>query len=103
MLKGYQILEEVKNRLINQFHPQAIILFGSYAWGEPRDESDIDLLILKESNQDKHHMGVEVQKILHDIDCDLDLLVYRPSDLKTKTQGFFQKILNDGKWLYGSR
>ena len=102
VLKAQETIAEIKRRLVEQFQPQAIILFGSHAWGQPREESDIDLLILKESDQDKHRMGVEVQKILHDIDCSLDLLVYKPSDLRNKQQGFFNKILSEGTWLYGS-
>ena len=101
MPKAQETIAEIKRRLIEQFRPQAIILFGSHAWGQPREDSDIDLLILKESNQDKHGMGVEVQTILHDIDCPLDLLVYRPSDLKSKQLGFFNKVMSEGTWLYG--
>jgi len=38
-----EIIEEMKRRLVEKFHPEAIILFGSSARGEAREDSDIDL------------------------------------------------------------
>jgi predicted nucleotidyltransferase len=41
-----QLLQEMTERLVTQLHPEEIILFGSRAWGTPRDDSDVDLLII---------------------------------------------------------
>ncbi len=41
-----EIMEDVKNRLVKAYNPLAIYLFGSYAWGTPDEESDLDLLIV---------------------------------------------------------
>ena len=47
-------IEEVKNRLIQTYDPLAIYIFGSYAWGHPDAESDLDLLIvIDEFDQDR--------------------------------------------------
>ncbi len=40
-----KVIDEVKNRLVNTYNPIAIYLFGSYAWGIPTEDSDLDLLI----------------------------------------------------------
>ena len=51
-----EVIHSLAARIANQFHPLKIILFGSYAYGAPRPESDVDLLVimdtpLKESEQ----------------------------------------------------
>src|SRR3972149_6865689 len=40
------ILDEMVSRLVAEFQPEKIILFGSYAWGEPNEDSDIDLFVI---------------------------------------------------------
>jgi predicted nucleotidyltransferase len=39
-----ELLHEIVQRLVDEFHPERIILFGSHAWGTPTNDSDIDLL-----------------------------------------------------------
>lgn len=51
-----EAIEEVVHQIVTQFHPQQVILFGSYGYGRPRPESDVDLLVvmdtpLKETEQ----------------------------------------------------
>ena len=41
-----QTIEEVKQRLIKTYNPIAIYIFGSYAWGSPDEESDLDILVV---------------------------------------------------------
>ena len=46
------LVREMTDLLIEEFHPEQVILFGSYAWGTPSEESDIDLfVIVPESNE----------------------------------------------------
>jgi len=40
------LLETIKNHLIETYKPLRIFLFGSYAWGEPNNESDIDIAVV---------------------------------------------------------
>ena len=101
VLKAQETIAEIIRRLVEQFQPQAIILFGSHARGEAQEQSDIDLLIVKDSDENRHHMGVQVQKILFDIDRDLDLLVYQTREIKAKQNSFFRRIFSEGKVLYG--
>ncbi|HLF73922.1 MAG TPA: nucleotidyltransferase domain-containing protein [Anaerolineales bacterium] len=39
-------IDEIVRQIVEKFHPQKIILFGSYARGNPRPESDVDLLVV---------------------------------------------------------
>lgn len=43
-------IQEVTNRLVEVYQPIAIYLFGSYAWGEPDEDSDIDLMVVVDNN-----------------------------------------------------
>ena len=48
-----ETLEDIKHRLVKAYDPIAIYLFGSYAWGTPDEESDLDLLVVVEKSEEK--------------------------------------------------
>jgi predicted nucleotidyltransferase len=99
-------IEEVKDKIVKEFNPEKIILFGSWAWGNPTKDSDIDLLIVKNENKTRLEMMREVYNILYGTDEAIDALVYTPQHLdKRKMLGdpFILKILSAGKILYGTR
>ena len=50
-----ETVEEVKNRLVKTYNPIAIYLFGSYIWGTPTKESDLDLLIVVDQSDEKSY------------------------------------------------
>ena len=45
------ILAEMTRRLVREFAPEQVILFGSHAWGELNEDSDVDLSVIKESSE----------------------------------------------------
>ena len=45
------VIQEIVQRLVARYSPQRIILFGSYAYGQPDEDSDIDLLIIKQTSE----------------------------------------------------
>jgi predicted nucleotidyltransferase len=48
-----EIIQEVKKRLIKAYDPLTIYLYGSHAWGDPDEDSDLDLLVIIESSDEK--------------------------------------------------
>jgi uncharacterized protein len=48
-----ELLQQMTERLVAELHPEAVFLFGSRAWGTPRDDSDVDLLIVLPSGTDR--------------------------------------------------
>jgi predicted nucleotidyltransferase len=71
--------------LIEQFHPEQVILFGSYAYGEPTPDSDVDLLIIKEitrsSVSDATSIRRAVRHLRHTVaNLPLDIMVRAPDD-----------------------
>ena len=56
-------IDEITSRIANNFNPDKIILFGSYASGNQNDDSDLDLLIIQDSDLPKHKRGLDVNVI----------------------------------------
>ena len=76
-------IQEIVNKIVNGYNPKKIILFGSYATGNPGDDSDIDLLIIKDSNLS----GIEQSRIVRK----LFNKNYYPIDIIVKTSDEFDK------------
>lgn len=98
--------KEIKNiadHIAKEYKPEKIILFGSYAWGKPTKDSDIDLFIVKDSDKNSLEMNREVSRIVFERGMAMDILVYTPKQLeKRRRMGdpFLMNILNSGRILY---
>lgn len=100
--KILQIVDKIKKG----YEPDKIILFGSYAYGNPTKESDIDLLIIKETSKPFHKRWAEVCDIVHDLlgATPFSPFVITSKELKRRlARGdmFFKEILSNGEVLYG--
>ncbi|MEB3120679.1 MAG: nucleotidyltransferase domain-containing protein [Snowella sp.] len=103
MIEQSKILNLVQ-KIIEDFQPQKIILFGSYAYGQPRDDSDIDLLVILPFTEKKSQKSLEILNKIKPIFA-LDLLVRTPSEIQQRLEwGDFllQEIFEKGKILYES-
>ena len=105
-----KIKDEIVERLL-PFKPDKILLFGSYAYGKPTDESDIDLFLVKNDIDQKElrNYKLQLQKQLFDLQkkylIGIDLFVDTTQHIhfrinKIKDQ-FYMDILSKGKVLYG--
>lgn len=101
------ILREVKKRLIDLYSPIEIYLFGSYAWGTPNNESDLDLAVIIENYyKDRHQIMVDGHAALVDIDIPKDILVYSKEEFDLFSNDitrFCYKIKHDGKKIYTTK
>lgn len=100
-----EIIEEVKNRLVKAYNPVAIYLFGSYAWGTPTEDSDLDLLIVVDKSDEKSYerpiLGYIALRGLEDISKDLIVQTKEEFERFSKdvtTLGY--KIKKDGELIY---
>lgn len=48
-----ELLQEVTRRLVAEFEPEQVILFGSHAWGAPTEDSDVDLLVITADSKER--------------------------------------------------
>lgn len=98
------IIEIVKNKLVETYNPLAIYLFGSYAWGKPDDESDLDILVVVDSYTDTHHkMLVDGHRALARLRIGKDILLYNKEDFaerSNKITNLCYKIRHKGVKIY---
>ncbi len=73
-----EIIQEIKNRIVKGVHPEKIILFGSYAYGNPTKDSDLDLLVILPTEEPMHKRTIKIRKLIRDIRVPKDILVYTP-------------------------
>jgi predicted nucleotidyltransferase len=97
-------IKQVVDKIVKEYQPEKIILFGSWAWGEPGPDSDIDLLIIKESQKSRMERERDIETLLHKREIPLDLLVYTPEELTKSIHEnynlFVEDIIRNGKVLY---
>lgn len=96
-----KIVDEIRRG----YRPEKIILFGSYAYGQPTKDSDIDLFIIKETDRPRWERFVEVSKLLFKISNDMSVepLVFTPAELGERISigdPFILEILQKGEVLY---
>ncbi|MBF0537412.1 MAG: nucleotidyltransferase domain-containing protein [Nitrospirae bacterium] len=75
-------LREVTRRIATMFDPERIILFGSYAYGTPTSDSDIDLMVIMRTNEMPHKRAVPIRRILRDIGMPKDIVVRTPEEFE---------------------
>lgn len=95
-------IQQVADEIVKGFNPEKIILFGSYAWGEPEENSDVDLFVVKETNNTRF-TSREINGSIFPRSFPIDIVVYRPETMQKKyaSGDFFVKdILTKGKVLY---
>jgi predicted nucleotidyltransferase len=99
------LMHEIVSRLVTEFDPDQIILFGSQAWGEPGEDSDVDLLVVvPESKERPIARAVRAHRCLRGIPVPMDLLV-RTRDEMDRMAGVSSsleaEVLRRGKPVYG--
>jgi predicted nucleotidyltransferase len=100
---GKDKISEIVAKIASGYQPVRIILFGSYANGNPNENSDLDLLIIKETDLPRPERTILVRKMLFGAKVPIDLIVYTPKEIeesKANKFGFVYEVLNSGKTLY---
>ncbi|MDI6736045.1 MAG: nucleotidyltransferase domain-containing protein [bacterium] len=100
-----KIKNDIVEKLKNEYNPERIILFGSYGYGKPTDDSDVDLLIVKDTNESFHQRIVTVRRLLFTIQqgFGLDVIVINPEELAKRLEigdQFIEEITTKGEVLY---
>jgi predicted nucleotidyltransferase len=101
------LLREMTRRLVEQFQPEQIILFGSQAWGSPASGSDVDLLVVvSESELTDYERSVLGHRCLSGLEIAKDVLVKTHAEFdlfKDVRASLEYKIAHQGKVLYDRR
>lgn len=90
-------------RLATELQPERVILFGSYAHGTPTPDSDVDLLVVLDTDASAIERYLAVSRLLYPRPFPMDILVRTPAEIEQapRTNDFFiREILDQGRVLY---
>jgi predicted nucleotidyltransferase len=101
-------IEEIVKRIITSYKPEKIVLFGSYAYGNPSENSDLDILVVvKRSELPRYKRARKIRKKLWGLtDVPKDILVYTLEEIeewKEVEEAFITSILKGEKVLYENK
>lgn len=99
-------IDTAVERLVAEFNPEQIWLFGSYAWGEPTADSDLDLVVVVPASEETYlRRAQRAQLCIYGIPMGADIMVPTRPEFE-RFQGvkssLTHKIINEGRLVYGS-
>jgi len=102
-MAGAKNIREVARRIGETIGAERVILFGSHAKGHAADDSDVDLLIIAESDLPRHKRSRDLYKLFQPHPFAMDLIVYTPEEVARANRSevsFVSTVLREGKTLY---
>jgi predicted nucleotidyltransferase len=96
-------IQEITRRIVHEFHPLKLILFGSHARSEARPDSDIDILVVLSEVSDKRRVAIEIRRALIDLPVCKDIIVTTPEEIARRGNligTVLRPALREGKVLY---
>lgn len=99
-------IRDIVAKVVADYQPQKVILFGSYAYGRPDEDSDIDMLIVKDTQERPLDRRIRVSRLAFDWKRDIPFepLVLTSDELARRLEmgdDFFSEIVDRGEVLYG--
>lgn len=98
-----EALAEIVRRMVDALHPEKIILFGSYAYGTPSNDSDVDLLVIMETEARPSDRYLAVSRLVCPRPFPLDIVVKTPDEISQaleKGDSFVRELITQGRVLY---
>ena len=100
------VISRIAGKIKNEYNAEKILLFGSYAWGNPTRDSDIDLFIIKHTDEKPRDRRIRIREILDEENAlfALEPLVYTPDEIENRLKmgdDFIKKIVNKGVVIHG--
>lgn len=95
-------IRAVVRQIVEQFQPEKIILFGSYAYGKPRPESDVDLLVIMDTPFSETEQAIRICRAI-EYHFGLDLIVRTPTTLMKRLalgDFFLREVVSSGRVVY---
>ena len=90
------------HKIVKKYKPEKIILFGSYATGNPTPDSDVDLLVIIDTKQPTWDVSVDISLMLKH-SFPMDIIVKTPQEIKKRLNYgdyFIKDIIETGKIIY---
>ncbi|KPK34780.1 MAG: hypothetical protein AMJ65_17930 [Phycisphaerae bacterium SG8_4] len=97
-------IEQVAKRIEEETRAEAVALFGSHAGGQAGTESDVNLLVIAESDLPRHKRSRQLHLMFKPYPFAMDILVHTPKEVEAESEfelSFISRVLREGKRLYG--
>ncbi|GAA3998276.1 nucleotidyltransferase domain-containing protein [Hymenobacter fastidiosus] len=99
-------IQAIVRRIVAGYQPDRIILFGSYAYGTPTEDSDLDLLVIKPDKSSRAERAVAVRRLVRSPEMPaMDILVRTPEEVAAAAEVRFTveaQALQKGRLLYAA-
>ena len=98
-----QLLRQITRRIVQKYHPQLVIFFGSRVYGRPRADSDIDLLVVRNARGSWWQRNQKIARLFPNSPVKLDAHVYTPREAAHRLEigdYFMQDVMERGRILY---
>jgi len=98
-------VQRLVDRIARLFHPEKIVLFGSYARGDAGADSDVDLLVVMPHEGHPARKAAEITERVHPGTFSVDLIVRDPETLRKRAQmndWFVREVLREGRVMYAA-
>ena len=101
-----ETLPQAIERIVKNIKPEKIILFGSYAQGNPNHDSDVDLFVIMKTRKKHSKRNLAISQLLIPREFPVDIIVRTPKEVDDAIKGgvdnafFIREILKTGKVLY---
>ncbi len=100
-------IEKMVKRLVEAYRPEKVILFGSYAYGQPHADSDLDFLIIKKTSEGFINRLFHVRQLVSDPQRSIPFqpIVLTPEELEERLaigDQFIEEIVTKGEVLYST-
>jgi uncharacterized protein len=100
-----ELLQDIVEKIAMEIHPEKIFLFGSRAWGNPGEASDIDLfVIVSQSDQPAYRRSRNAYRCIRDIGVPVDVIVQTRDEVERSRNvatSLVKRVLEQGRILYG--
>ncbi len=98
-----QQIDDILDRIVMAYQPEKVFLIGSYASDNANENSDLDLLIIKNTNLPSYKRGLEISRLLKGVLIPIDILIYTPNEIEQfidDKYSFLYQALKTSKLLY---
>jgi len=98
-------IQALADKIAREFHPEKIILFGSHARGDARPDSDVDLLVIIDSDEHPSRTAAKITYRVHPRRYPLDLIVRSPETVRARLQmndWFMRDVMREGRIVYAA-
>jgi uncharacterized protein len=85
-------ISQIVRKIATTIKPEKIFLFGSYATGQATEDSDVDLLIIKNTSEPKYKRSIEIQKLLIGSKIPVDIIVYTNDEYEKEKSDKFSFV-----------